>query len=149
MSHVVSIKAELRDLAAVKAACLELGLKFKENQKTIRWFGRWVDDYDRDNAAYKLGIKPDQYGTSDHAIEVPGCGYDIGLLQNPETGGYKLYFDFYGQGRQIQQVIGTNGQKFLQIYSAHKLTMESKKKGWLVNRQHQTNGDIKLEIVSL
>lgn len=150
MSHVVSIKTELLDLAAVKAACLELGLQFKENQQTIRWYGKWMNDYDGENAAYKLGIKTSDYGTCAHAISVPGSSYDIGLLKNPETGGYKLYFDYFGHnGRQIQEVIGQSGQKFLQIYSAHKLTAASKKMGWMVNRQHQTNGDIKLEVISL
>ncbi len=136
MSHVVSIKTELRDLKAVKAACAELGLVFKENQKTIRWYGRWVNDYDADDAAYKLGIKTEQYGTCDHAIEVPGSGYDVGLLRNPATGGYRLYFDFYGHdGRTIQNVIGKNGETFLQYYAAHKVALESKLKGYMVQRK--------------
>ncbi|MDE2100946.1 MAG: DUF1257 domain-containing protein [Patescibacteria group bacterium] len=135
MSHVVSIKTEFRDIEAVKRACSELGLTFKENQKTIRWFGRWVNDYDAEDAAYKLGIDPKLYGTCDHAIEVPNCNYDIGLLKNPETGGYKLYFDFYGEGHKIQAALGNNGQKLLQYYAAHKLAMESKLKGYMVQRK--------------
>lgn len=136
MSHVVSIKTELRDLAAVKAACAELGLLFKENQKTIRWFGKWVNDYSQEDAAYKLGIKTEQYGTCDHAIEVPGSGYDIGLLHNPETDGYKLYFDFYGNhGHRIQAAIGKNGEKFLSYYAACKIEAEAALKGWYTERE--------------
>lgn len=120
MSHVVSIKTEFKSILALKAACDELGLTFKENQKTIRWFGQWVNDYSREDAAYKLGIKPEQYGTCDHAVEVPGSGYDIGFLRNPETGGYRLYFDFWGHnGTQIQNAIGKNGEKLLAYYNTH------------------------------
>ena len=150
MSHVVSIKTEFKDLAAVRAACAELGLTFKEGQKTIRWFGRWVNDYGAADAAYKLGIKPKQYGTCDHAIEVPGSDYDVGLLHNPETGGYKLYFDFWSSnGRAIQAAIGANGQKLLQYYAAHKATMEAKRKGWIVQRTMADNGSIKLQVTGV
>jgi hypothetical protein len=149
MSHVVSIKTEFRDLNAVKAACNELGLVFKEGQKTIRWFGRWVNDYDKADAAYKLGIDTKLYGTCDHAIEVPGSSYDVGLLKNPETGGYKLYFDFFGTaGYRIQQAIGTNGQKLLQYYAAHKAAIEAKLKGYLIQRIPAKDGHLKLQITN-
>lgn len=148
MSHVVSIKTELTDLAAVQAACAELGLVFHENKNRIRWFGKWMNDYSGADAAYKLGIKPEQYGTADHVIEVPGCRYDIGLLKNPETGGYKLYFDYFGEGQKIQAALGNNGQKLLQYYAAHKATIECKKKGWLVKRT-QENGNLKLQVTGM
>lgn len=149
MSHVVSIKTELKDIAAVKAACAELGLTFRENQKTIRWFGKWVNDYDAEDAAYKLGITTDQYGKCDHAIEVPGCNYDIGLIHNPATNGYKLYFDFYGEGRKIQHALGDNGQKLLQYYAVHKTTIEARRKGWIVQRKTATNGTVQLTVTGL
>ncbi len=134
MSHVVSIKTELTDLAAVRAACIELGLEFHEGRKNIRWYGRWVNDYDAENAAYKLGIKTEDYGKADHVISVPGCNYDIGLLKNPETGGYRLYFDFFGEGRKIQSALGDNGQWFVDHYNANKITAEMKRKGLFVHR---------------
>lgn len=150
MSHVVSIKTELRDIEAVKAACKELGLVFKENQKTIRWYGQWMNDYDAADAAYKLGIDPKQYGTCNHAIEVPGSNYDVGLLRNPVTGGYRIYFDFYGcNGRRIQEAIGEHGGKLVQYYAAHKATMAARAKGYLVSRQTAANGNIKLVVTGV
>jgi len=147
MSHVVAIKTELTDLAAVKAACKELGLVFKEGQKTIRWFGEWMNDYAAADAAYKLGIKPEQYGTADHAIEVPGSGYDVGLLRNPETGGYKIYFDFFGQdGAKIQKAIGEGGEKLLQRYAVIKTENTAKAKGWLTTRKNVPNTQ-KIQVV--
>ena len=108
-----------------------------------------MNDYDGKDAAYKLGIKPEQYGTCDHAIKVPDCRYEIGLLKNPETGGYKLYFDYYGEGRKIQDALGNNGQKLLQHYAAHKAIAECRKKGWMVQRTNQQNGTIKLQVTGL
>lgn len=135
MSHVVAIKTELRDIEAVKRACAELGLTLKENQKKIRWFGRWVNDYSAADAAYKLGIDVKQYGTCDHAIEVPGSNYDVGLIHNPETNGYKIYFDFYGsQGAKIQQAIGVGGERLLQYYGVNKAEMEAEKMGYFSER---------------
>jgi hypothetical protein len=149
MSHVVSIKTEFRDLEAVKRACKELGLTFKENQTTIRWYGRWVNDYNAEDAAFKLGIKPEQYGICDHAIECPGSNYDVGLLKNPATGGYKLYFDFYStNGAAIQAAIGKNGEKLLQYYAAAKLVMESKLKGYMVQRK-QVGSNIELYLTNV
>jgi hypothetical protein len=149
MSHVVSIQTQVHDLNAVKAACQELGLTFKENQKTIRWFGKWVNDYSANDAAYKLGISTDDYGKCDHAIEVPGSGYDVGLLKDHKTGGYRLYFDFYANhGRKIQEAIGKNGEKFIQFYAAHKIAMESKLKGYFVQRKTEANGHLKLTITT-
>ena len=150
MSHVVSIKTEVRDLEAVKKACAELGLTFKQGQKTIRWFGKWVNDYNAEDAAYKLGIKPEQYGTCDHAIEVPGSDYDVGLLRNPETGGYRLYFDFWGSnGAAIQTAIGKNGEKLLQYYAAQKVAMEAKMKGYFVQRKTMEDGKLQLTITNV
>jgi hypothetical protein len=135
MSHVVAIKTELKDLEAVKLACEEMGLTFKENQKSIRWFGQWVNDYSAADAAYKLGIDTKDYGKCDHAISVPGSNYDVGLLHNAETGGYKIYFDFYGtNGKQIQKAIGVGGERLLQLYGVHKATIEAQKCGYLVTR---------------
>lgn len=149
MSHVVSIKTELKDLEAVQAACKELGLVFHAGQKSIRWYGSWMNDYDGEDAAYKLGIKPEEYGKCDHAISLPGCGYDIGLLMNKATGGYRLYFDYYGEGHKIQAALGANGQKLLQYYAANKATMEARRKGYIVTRQTAATGNIKLCITGL
>lgn len=139
MSHVVSIKTELRDLAAVRAACAELGLTFKEGQKTIRCIGAW-----RGNDS---GIAKELLGTSDHAIEVPGSNYDIGLLLNPQTGGYRMYFDDWGHnGKAIQAALGKNGETLLKYYASNKTMIEAKKKGWLVTRTIKPTGEHKLQI---
>lgn len=148
MSHVVAIKTELFSIEAVKRTCKALGLVFKENQKTIRWFGSWMNDYDRNDAAYKLGIDPSLYGTCDHAIEVPGSAYDVGLLKNPKTGGYKLYFDFWSHnGHRIMEVIGgQTGDRFMQEYALQAAEIEAEMHGHYTQRTKLADGTIELAI---
>lgn len=113
MSHVVASETEIPDseLSSLKAACKELGLVFVENQTTYKWYGRWVNDYNAEDAAYKNGIKPEDYGKCVHAIRLPGCDYEIGVYRHPETGNLRLIYDFFGPGRQIQALIGKQAEK--------------------------------------
>lgn len=137
MSHVAAIKTEFTDLPAMQAACKELGLVFKTGQKTFRWFGRWVDDYRAEEAAFNLGIDPKDYGKCEHAIEVPGCAYDIGVVKNPKGKGYLVAFDFWGPGQKIVQAIGEKGGKFTQRYSLVKAESLAKAKGLSTRREQQ------------
>jgi hypothetical protein len=130
MSHVVSIKTELRDIEAVKRACAELGLEFKENQKTIKWFGAIIKgmEYRGADAASNAGIAEENYGKCDHAIGVPGSKYEIGLVKNPATGGYKVYYDYWDDGsgtcgKAIQDKLGQGCEKLIESYSTHKCTI--------------------------
>src|SRR5437016_6251552 len=105
MSHVAAIKTEITDLEALKRACDELGLTFKEGQTTYKWFGQWVNDYHGEDAAYKSGIDPKDYGKCAHAIGVPGSGYEIGVVKLP-NGNFTLIYDFFGPGRKIMETLG-------------------------------------------
>lgn len=147
MSHVVSFAIEITDIDAAKKACAELGLVFKEGQKSYKWYGRWVNDYDAADAAYKFGIDPKDYGKCDHAIQVPGSNYEIGLIRNPATGGYKVIFDFYGQnGKIIQAAIGQNGEKLIQYYGLNKAQSALAEKGLKTQRQTGQDGKIHLHV---
>lgn len=147
MSHVVSFAIEIHDLESAKKACAELGLVFKEGQKKYEWYGRWVNDYDAADAAYKFGLKPEDYGKCDHAIGVPGSNYEIGLVHNQETGGFKVIFDFYGtHGRAIQHAIGTNGEKLIQYYGLNKMAAGCAKKGLKTERITGDKGQVHLKI---
>jgi len=45
MSHVTTVKVEIKDLAALREACESIGLEFREGQKKYKWYGRFVGDY--------------------------------------------------------------------------------------------------------
>ena len=109
MSHVATVEIEVKDLAAIKAACEELGLVFLEGQETFKWYGRWVNDYSANDAAYKHGIDPKDYGKCRHAIGVKGnkSAYEIGLFEKTDGSGFALVYDNWGSGgRAIEQIAG-------------------------------------------
>jgi hypothetical protein len=142
MSHVVSIKTELTDLAAIKATCKELGLILKENQKTYRWYGTSVGDY-----PIPAGFTAADLGKCEHAIQVPGSNYDIGLARAKGAKGLTMLFDFWGTGQAILTAVGgQQASKFIQLYGVNKATIEAKRKGYSVNRLTKADGTIKLTI---
>jgi len=150
MSDVVDCQIVVKDLDCVRLACDELGLEFKENQKTHKWFGRWVNDYDNEDAAYRAGIDPSQYGTCEHAIAVKNdsAAYEAGLLQNPNGEGFVMIFDFYGEcGQRLQNKIGKNGAKLKTRYGVNLQKKIAKKYGYTKFREEPNEcGNINLII---
>ena len=108
MSHVAKIDVVIKDLEALQAACEALGLEFVQGQKTFKWYGRWVNDYSAEDAAYHSGIKPEDYGKCEHAIRIPGnsSAYEIGVVRNPNGEGYSLVYDFYNGGFGMSDKVG-------------------------------------------
>ena len=145
MSHVAAIELEITDLQALKAACNKLGWEFRENQKTFKWFGRWVNDYDAQDAAYKFGIKPEDYGKCSHAIKIPNVQYEIGLIKQDNK--FKAIFDFYSQ-KLKNAVGGQSCPKLKQMYAVAKTYAEAKKKGYKVHEKKLKDNTIKLTITS-
>lgn len=144
MSHVVDCDIVIKDLDAFKEACKEIGLEFRENQKTWKWFGRWMNDYDAEDAAYKAGVKPEDYGKCVHACAVPGDrnAYELGLVKNPKGEGFCMVFDFWGEeGAKLKKVIGEAGAKLKTEYSLKVLEKQSKKRGYKVaSVKRRSNG---------
>lgn len=146
MSHVVSVDIKITDIKALQMACAELGLTFKPNQQTHAWYGKWVNDYNEDNAAFRQGIKPEDYGKCVHAIGVPGSGYEIGVVKHQSGEGFTLAWDFFGTGKKINDTIGAGGEKLKQMYGVCKATLIAKSKGYIVSRSTLPNGTVKLQV---
>jgi len=109
MSHVVHVEIIIKCLNALIVACERLGLKFNFNQKKFNWYGRWVQDYNQQDAAYRAGIKPEDYGKCEHAISIPDDpnAYEIGVVNHPEGEGFMLVYDFWGpEGKKIKDRVG-------------------------------------------
>lgn len=147
MSHVVAIDTQVTDLPALQRACSELGLTLVLNQKTFAWFGKWVNDYHAQDAAFNLGIKPEDYGKCDHAIKVPGSNYEIGLVKVKGSASWKIVFDFYGTGREIQNRLGKKAEKLTQHYGLCRAENLAKAKGHQTVRERQ-QGRIRLRVTS-
>jgi hypothetical protein len=116
MSHIVQIKTEVKDAAAVAAACRRLGLKAPAHAK-YRVF-----------AVEREGL----------GVELPGWQYPV--VCNLETGAvdYDNYNGSWGKQEELD--------KFLQAYAVEKAIYEAQKGGYSVYEEMLTDGSIKLNL---
>ena len=138
MSHLAKIEIEIKDLSALKAACVRLGLEFVCDQKTYAWYGQHVGDY-----PIPEGFTVDDMGKCDHAIRVPGAKYEIGVVKRDKQ--WLMMWDFWGSGG-LERVLGRGAGKLKQAYAASKVVMEARRKGYLVNEQVTKNGGIRITL---
>lgn len=116
MSHIVTIATEVRDAAAVQAACQRLGLP-QPVQRTVRLY-----------ASEETGL----------TVELPGWSYPVvcdlanGQLKYDNFGGY------WGEQKRLDA--------FLQAYAVEKAKIEARRKGHNVTEQQLSDGSIKLTV---
>ncbi len=128
-----------------------MGLEMVEAQ-TYHWYGRWMNDWHTDEAAYKLGIKPEDYGKCNGGFKLKlkddNNAYEIGVHKHPGGEGYCLVYDLYGhKGKALQNVIGDKGQNIKQGYSLALTKKVMSKKGFrVVETKKLDNGKIQLKM---
>jgi hypothetical protein len=122
MSHFTSIKTQIKDVVALKAAVAELGLALLANA---------------DARGY---VNNTQHG--DYVIKLKGP-YDIAVNQQPD-GTYGLTTDWWDG--HVEREVGTQFGKLLQLYAVHKASLEARRKGLTVQRTRKQDGSIKLVI---
>lgn len=129
MSHVATIKAEIKSLRGVKLACKRLGLEFLENQKTYKWFGKHVGDY-----PIPFGMTIDDMGKCIHAIKVPGANYEIGVIRDPmNKKNFKLIWDFWDS--KLPEILGKGAWKLTQAYEVEQTKYVAKMQGKTVREK--------------
>ncbi|MDY0314965.1 MAG: DUF1257 domain-containing protein [Bacteroidales bacterium] len=138
MSHIVEMDIEIKDLECLKTACDELGFTFIEGQTEYKWFGQWVGD-----SPMPDGLTVEDLGKCDHAIQIPGCDYEVGVVKK-KKGVYTLQYDYWNSGG-LEKKIGTNAGPIKQEYAAQVAIKEAKRKGYLVNKTKDKN-KIKIRI---
>lgn len=116
MSHVVTILTEVRDEAAVRAACHRLKLP-EPIHRTTQLFSSSV-----------TGL----------AVELPGWRYPIVCDLPSGQLHYDNFNNRWGEKRQINV--------FLQTYAVEKIKIESRRRGHNVTEQPLDDGSIKLTI---
>ncbi len=116
MSHIVEIKTEVRDEAAVKAACTRLQIPTPEH-KTVRLF-----------SATATGL----------CVQLPGWSYPV--VANLATG--QLRYDNY-QGHWGEQ---KHLNSFLQGYAVEKAKIEARKKGHSISEARLQDGSIRVTV---
>ena len=124
MSHISKIELIIHSLADLKEACQQLGFEFIKDQKTYKWYGRWVGD-----TPLPEGVKIEDIGNCDHAIRVPGCDYEVGIVKRGDH--YILLWDYYSVGG-LEVKIGPNAGKIKQAYTVARVRKEARRKGYRV-----------------
>ena len=114
MSHIVTIKTEVRDVAAIGAACIRLGLELPEFG-TRRLFSTAVAGF---------------------AVELPGWHYPVVCDTVAGIIHYDNYDGAWGNPRELD--------RFLQTYAVEKAKLEARKRGHTVTEQSLADGSIKL-----
>jgi hypothetical protein len=116
LSHVVEIKTEVRDEAAVKAACVRLQIPTPEH-KTVRLF-----------SATATGL----------CIQLPQWQYPV--VCNLATG--QVSFDNYNGHWGEQKHLNS----FLQAYAVEKSKIEARKRGHGVSETKLEDGSIRVTV---
>jgi hypothetical protein len=125
MSHFVTIKTQIKDIAALRDACAELGLAVLNNAEARGFAG----------ATHK----------GDHVIRLNGP-FDIAVNRQPD-GGFHLSCDWWDG--HVEKEVGSQYGRLLQLYAAHKTTREARRKGFTVQRSQRSDGSIKLTLGAL
>jgi hypothetical protein len=131
MSHVATIKTQMRDKSALKAAVEALGGVWKEGQKT---------------ATVYTGTQ-----RSDHAFGLPGVRYEVGVTQELD-GTLSLNFDPYGgswsggrhDGHKLVEKFGQRLEKVKQGYSSQLTAREMARAGFRVQMVPQKDGTVRV-----
>ena len=117
MSHIVSIKAQVRDVAAIAAACQRLQLSAPVHGTAELFAG--------------------QQATGE-IVTLPGWRYPVVC----DTASGELKYDNFegrwGAQRQIEQ--------FLQAYTVERATLEARRQGHSISERTLADGSIKLTI---
>ena len=122
MSHFATIETQIRDIAALKTACAELGLDINENAVARGYAGNTR--------------------SGEYVIRLKGP-YDIAVNKTPD-GTYGLTTDWWAG--HVEKEVGKNYGRLLQLYGVHKAQIEARKKGYTTRRQTLGDGSIKLLI---
>ena len=135
MSHIARIELEIKSLEDLKSACNRLGLKFCENKKSYKWFGRWVGD-----EPLPEDVREEDLGKCDHMIHVPGAQYQIGIVKKDNK--YRLLWDSWQSGG-LEKILGKNAGFLKQAYAVETIKRESRIKGL---RLRETKKDNKIRL---
>lgn len=132
MSHISKIELEIKSLDALIEACTKLGFQFVKDQKTYVWYGRWVGD-----SPLPQGVSKEDLGKCEHAIKVPGCSYEIGVVRN-QNGSYQLLWDSWES--KLRLAIGQNASVLKQAYTTEVVRQQAKLKGYRVIEKKMEKG---------
>jgi hypothetical protein len=163
VSHIVTVQGvKFTDLKAIQRACERLGWTFVAEQKSFAWYGHFVGDTsgpqgfltDQEQAylatldhTERCDFLTSLFGRCDHAIRVPGCRYEVGVVWR--DGQFHLLWDGYHPGG-LDRILGGGSVEvqnpFPQAYSVAKVTLDAERQGWTWSEKRTQNGKVEIEV---
>lgn len=116
MSHIVTVKTQVRDLQAVAAACIRCKIAMPTHGRVKMYSGQ----------------------ETGHWIALKGWTYPV--LISPDSG--EIKYDNYGGVWGEQKEL----DRFIQAYAVEKAKLEARKKGYSCAEVAQADGSIRLSI---
>ena len=124
MSHFTTIQTQIRDLAALADACVELGVKLVANTICRGYAGVTRQ--------------------APHVIKLKGP-YDIAVDPSPENdGSFGLTTDWWDG--HVAKEVGAGYGRLLQAYGVHKTLREARSRGLRTTRRIEADGSILLTL---
>jgi hypothetical protein len=124
MSHFTTIQTQIRDLAALNDACVEMDLKLLQNAKCRGYAGM-------------SRLAP-------HVIQLKGP-YDIAVDPAPENdGSFGLTTDWWDG--HVAREVGVGYGRLLQSYGVQKTLREARTRGLRATRKVEADGSILLTL---
>jgi hypothetical protein len=134
LSHISTIELEITDLDALKDACQRLGFEFQENKHTFAWYGYWVGKY-----PLPEGMTPEDLGRCNHAIQVPGAEYEVGVIKRDHH--YILFWDSWrAGGLEKESALGKGAKRLKQAYAIERIKNEARKKNFRLHEKKIDQG---------
>jgi hypothetical protein len=139
MPSVYTLNLVIRNLDAFRAACRRRGWEFRAGQRRYRWFGRWLDDQPLPG-----GLTPVELGRCAHAVGIPGCLYEVGLIWRGDH--FRPVWDDEPAGG-LNVALGPGGGVLWQAYVSEAARRAAHVRGHLVSRTSGRSGVLRLRIV--
>lgn len=116
MSHIVRIKTEVRDAAALRTACRRLGLE-EPRHETVQLFSGEA---------------------TGQVVQLPGWSYPVVCDLASGTINFDNYGGRWGEQRQLDRL--------MQAYATESVKVQARKQGHSIREQSLADGSIKLTI---
>jgi hypothetical protein len=130
MSHLSTISLEIDSLDILAKTARSFGGQLVRDQKTYEWYSSRTNLED---------------SKCDHAIKLPNCKYEIGVVKTPKNK-YELKMDFWYSGG-LEKVIGKDGGLFKQKYTDFRTEQELKMKKLKFKRTVDEKNNVQYEIL--
>ena len=105
------------------------------------------------SSSERTAVMNNLLGKCNHAIKVPGCHYEIGLVKAQQDQKYLVVYDWYATGG-LHKVMGSPNDSLedaknplLAAYTVEALKMSAEQQGYAWSEKCLGNGEYEVEVV--